>query len=68
MSDILVDAGALMQHVVLHGTLDAAGRHTADVPIAPLTDGELPGLQALIGQRTHHSNEQATAAFWLEHR
>jgi hypothetical protein len=58
----------LLAHVVLHGTLEATGRHEATVWLAPYPDGGLPALQALVGQRTHYANEQATAAFWLEPR
>jgi len=51
--------------LVFQGLLDADGRATFSWRALPFEDGELPGIQALIGQRERWKMERMSAAFYF---
>ncbi len=51
--------------LVFQGLLDADGRATFSWRVQPFEDGELPGIQALIGQRERWKMERMSAAFYF---
>ena len=58
-------SGDLSRSFVSFGQLDANGRATASWQLAPLPDGGLPGIQALVFPGSEHTRNTTSAAYYF---